>query len=238
MVLGCAVFFAFGEPFSVQAGDYRAFRDALAGASANMRGAAFYLRTKNAMVAGFELDALEAAWKPFVERYANDPPDIFAADPNWRATLEAVSGNLASARAATANGDIAAARDGVNAMRKSLAELRRRNGVYAFEDCVEEMRDAFGRLYVYRRKPPDFKSPEQVGRVKAAAAIAEYVYRRCYATAPAAYHGDGMFERQFGQAFNDFKELSPAIARGNTRDFIDLLRRIISYQNLIFLRFG
>jgi len=236
--LACAVFFALSAVSVSHAGEYRAFKDAMVGASANMRGASFYLRTKNAMMGGFELDALAPAWKSVVKRYADSPPDVYADDPKWRATLDSVSANLATARSATAKGDIAAARRAVKAMRTALADLRRRNGVTVFEDCVEEMRTAFAPLFAYRRKPPDFKSPEQVDRVKAAAAVAEYAFRRCYDRAPAAYRGDDMFERQFAQSFKDFKLLAPAIARGNTRAFVDLLRQIVSYYHLIFVRFG
>jgi hypothetical protein len=210
----------------------------MVGVSANMRGASFYLRTKNAMMGGFELDALASAWEPLVKRYADSPPEVYADDPKWRATLDSVSGNLAKARGAASKGDIAAARRAVKAMRTELADLRRRNGVTAFEDCVEDMREAFAPLFAYRRKPPDFKSPEQVDRVKAAAAIAEYAFRRCYDRAPAAYRGDDMFERLFAQSFKDFELLAPAIAQGRTRDFVDLLRQIVSYYHLMFVRFG
>jgi hypothetical protein len=236
--LACAAFFALCEVPAVRAGDYRAFSDSMAAVLANMRGAAFYLRKKNVMMGGFELDAVAPAWKTFVTNYADNPPEIYAADEKWRAALENVTANLGRARNATANGDVAAARRAVNVMRNELADLRRRNGVVVFEDCVAEMREAFGRLFVYRRKPPDFESPEQVKKVKAAAAVAEYVYRRCYESAPAVYRGDDMFERLFAQSFKDFKLLSPAIARGSTREFVDFLRQIYSYEDLIFVRFG
>ncbi len=237
-VLGCAVFVLICVTGGARAGDYRAFSEAMAEAATSMRGAAFYLRTKNTMMGGFELDGLAVVWADIVKRYAGSPPDIYADEPKWRATLDDVSANLAKARAAAAKGDVAASKGGVEAMRKALADLRRRNGVYVFEDCVAEMREAFGRLFVYRRKPPDFSSPEQVDKVKATAAVAEYVFRRCYDTAPASYRADEMFQRLFAQSFKDFSELPGAIKRRNTRELVDLLRQIVSYLHLMFVRFG
>jgi len=236
--LACAVFFALGANASAVAEDYPAFRDAMAEFSANLRGAVFYLRTKNTMMAAFDLDAAESHWTPFIKRYAAKPPDVYGADPGWQATFGEVSANLAVARTAAAKGDVDTARRAVGTMRKALADLRRRNGIFVFEDCVDEMRQAFGRLYVYRRNPPDFNLAEQVAQLKAAAAVAEYVYRRCYETAPPAYRRDDMFERLFADSFKDYRELPSVIARGARREFIDLLRQIISNEHLIFLRFG
>jgi hypothetical protein len=238
MILGCAVFLAVSVTGPVRAGEYRAFSEAMAEAATGMRGAIFYLRTRNTMMAGFELDGLAVAWTALVKRYAGKPPDVYAEDPKWRATLDGVSENLAKARAAAAKGDVATAKGAVKAMRQALADLRQHNGVYVFEDCVAEMREAFGRLFIYRRKPPDFNSPEQVGKVKAATAIAEYVFRRCHGSAPAAYRDDEMFQRLFAQSFKEFELLAPAIARRDTRQFVDLLRQIVSHLHLMFLRFG
>lgn len=238
MVLSCAALVVMGAIGTALPGEYRTFNDAMGEAATAMRGAAFYLRTKNTMMAGFELDGLAVAWTAFVKRYAGNPPDVYADDPKWSATLEGVSANLTKARAAAAKGDVAAAKDGVKDMRTALAELRRRNGVQVFEDCVAEMRETFGRLFAYRRKPPDFNSPEQVDRVKAAAAVAEYVFRRCHDAAPAEYHEDEMFQRLFAQSFKDFEKLPSAVARRDTQEFINLLRQIVSYLHLMFVRFG
>jgi len=238
IVLGCAVFVLTSVTGGTRAGEYRDFSDAMTEAATGMRGAAFYLRTKNTMMGGFELDGLAVVWTAIVKRYAGSPPDIYADDPKWRATLDEVSANLAKARATAAKGDAAVSKGMVDAMRKALADLRRRNGVYVFEDCVAEMREVFGRLFVYRRKPPDFGSPEQMDKVKAAAAVAEYVFRRCYYSAPAAYRADEMFQRLFTQSFKEFSELPGAMQRRNTREFVDLLRQIVSHLHLMFVRFG
>lgn len=235
-ILACAFFLALVGVS--RAGEDGIFDAAMTRASANLRGAEFYLRKKNPTMGGFELDAFESEWRYVTGRFRGEAPSAYAADPKWRVTLDAVSGRLELARGAISNGEFAAARRLVTGVRAALAELRRRNGVTVFEDCVEEMRTTFAGLYVYRRKPPDFSSSEQMTRVKTAAAAAEDRFRRCYDRAPSAYRGDDMFERMFKESLADFGKLAVAMEEGNTQDFVDRLRRIVSYLDLIFVRFG
>ena len=234
--MACAVFLApVGAPRGADDGVYSAV---MTRAAANLRGAEFYLRKKNVTMGGYELHAFKAEWRSVTVTFGAEPPAAYAADPEWRATLDTVSGKLKLAQGAASTGDFVAARRAVTAMRTALAALRRRNGVAVFEDCVEEMRSSFAKLYVYRRKPPDFGSSEQVARVKAAAAVAGSSFRRCYDQAPSAYRDDSMFERMFQDSFADFHKIAAAMDAGNSRDFVDHLRRIVSNLDLIFLRFG
>ncbi len=221
-----------------QAGGLREFNDAVSLAYAHQRGAVFYLRTGNSGLAAFELEAMRHKWRRVVERFADDPPDAFAEDGSWKATLGRVARRLEAALAAANAGDVETAREELRDMRVALAELRRRNNVTTFADCVDEMNAAMDRLWRYRSRLPNFDEAREVDGLKAAVAVVTYLYRRCRARAPARYRDDPEFNRLFDGSIAALARLWPAIAGRNRQALVNLLREIRSFDRMIFLRYG
>ena len=87
------------------------FNDATADAYRHYRAAVSYLRTGNAARAAIELEATTEKWRGVTGRFATDPPDAFADDPAWAATLTGIGERFRLALAATDAGDLRAARE-------------------------------------------------------------------------------------------------------------------------------
>jgi hypothetical protein len=223
---------------NVRAGELRDFNVAVADAYAHFRAAIFYLRTENVALAAIEIQGMDEKWARLVDRYRDRPPDAFADDPEWRSVLARIAGRIADGRAAAEASDGKAARDSLSPIRGELGELRGRNNVTVFSDCVDELDAAVRALWVYRKSPPDFAAAQAVEEVTARAAIADYLLARCRDRAPTDYRENAEFQRLMESALEAARKLRRAIEGKDRGYLIRSLRELYSYNRMIFLRFG
>lgn len=238
LIILCLTSYAVSSSSQVAAGDLTAFNEQVASAYAPYRSAMFYLRTGNPGVAVLELDAARKSWQDLVDRFGKTPPDAFADDPSFAQSLTAVDAALNAGLEALDGSDLAVAENTLTPVRGELAELRRRNGLWVFSDCVDEMNEAMDRLWTYRDAPPAFDQPDQVNAVKRDAAITDYLYRRCYDKAPSAMREDEAFQRLFEGSLISLPLIFDALDQGNEAMLINILREVRSFDRMIWLQFG
>jgi hypothetical protein len=225
--------------FSVaNAGPLADFHAALAAATNHYRQGQFYLRTGNAGVAALELEAMAAKWGALRERFASNPPDTYANDPEWRATLAKIETRAARGLSAADAGDTDTAKAQLKPIRGLVADLRRRNGVFLFADCVYEANQAFRKLYHYRHKPPDFADADQIGELRKATAAAIHWYGQCKESAPPAALADAQFGRLMDDTLHNLGRISVAIEDKSPRNLINILRLLASWDRILYLKFG
>ena len=220
------------------AGELTAFNEQVASAYAPYRSAMFYLRTGNPGVAALDLDAASDAWQSVVDRFGEAPPDAFAGDQSFGDTLSTVQTSLEQGLGLLDGGDVEEATAALAPIRDELAALRRRNGIRVYSDCVDEMNAAMDRLWTYRDAPPAFDQADQVNAVKRDAAVTDYLYRRCYESAPEALREDESFQRLFEGSLTSLPLIYDALDQGNEAMLINILREIRSFDRMIWLQFG
>lgn len=220
------------------ASNLKQFNTDIQAAFAHYRSALFYLRTGNEATGGLELDLFNEKWSAINKKWSTARPDAFADDQDWHKTLKAVGTLISKSLKALDGAGMKDARQTLLPIRKMLHELRTRNGVYIFSDCVEEMGGQIQALWAYRRNPPDFTSLEQLNSVKAKAAVYEFQIKKCRAQAPERYKTNSEFNRLFDGAENSVRTLWDATDKGQRRRFINILRELRPFDRLIFLRFG
>jgi hypothetical protein len=220
------------------ASELRAFNAAVAEAYAFHRSALFYLRTGNAMVAGFELEQMRERWRAVAARFAGDPPDAFADDPGFDALLAEVAERTRAGAEAAAAGDGDGAREAIEPVRGALAALRARAGVRVFSDCIDEVSAAMDALYAYRREPPDLDDAAAVNAVKAKTGVLDYLLRRCDREAAPAVREDAEFRRLIDGSTAALAAMFRAIDRKDRTAVINVLRELHSFERILWLRFG
>ena len=228
---------------SVLAGTSRAsnlsdFNDATADAYRHYRAAVSYLRTGNAALAAIELEAAAGKWRDVTGRFAANPPDAFADDAAWAATLNGIGQPIQQALTSTDAGDLKTARETLAPVRGELGALRRRNGVVVFSDRVDEVTAAMDRLWRFRHEPPDFSDTGTLRELRSGTAVLEHLLRRCREEAPAELRGDPDFIRFLDSAAEGLERLWQAIEGGDEPLLINTLRELRSFERLFFLRFG
>jgi hypothetical protein len=214
------------------------FHNAVEPAYSSYRSALFYLRTGNAMVAGFELEQMREHWAGVETQFSASPPDAYADDPTFTAVIRDVTDRVRQAAESAAGGDADGARATLLPIRESLAQLRKRAGVRVFSDCINEVDAAMDALYVFRKTPPDLADPEQVNRVKAGTAVLDYLLRRCDGEATPDVRGDGEFRRLVDGSREALANMFKALDRNDATAVVNILRELRSFCQILFLRFG
>ena len=153
-------------------------------------------------------------------------------------TMTAIEGAFDDGMTALDGGEIEVASEALAPIRTTLADLRRRNGLRVFGDCVDDMNAAMDRLWVYRHEVPAFDQPAEVNAVKREAAITEFLYRRCHDTAPDDVASNAEFKRLFEGSLQSLPLIFDALDQGSECRLINILRELRSFDRMIWLHFG
>ena len=128
-------------------------------------------------------------------------------------------------------GAVDVARKSLDAIRASLSELRRQNGVTVLADCVLDSNTAMDALFAHDARP-DWSS------VAGSAEAYRATLQRCDGMAPPAIRGHAEFRRLIDGALASLAQVPKAI---ETRDG-DLLHRLLielrSFDHLLAFRYG
>ena len=220
------------------ASDLNDFHIALEDAWRFYRSAQFYLRTGNAMVAGFELEQMQSRWQAMQGRFAAAPPDAYADDPHFASVLQDGADSIAVASDAAGAGDAEGASAALAPLGDELAGLRRRAGVRVFSDCIAEANAAMDGLYAFRHDPPPLADRQAANAIKAAAAVARYTLARCDTAAVDSIRNDTEFRRLVDGSLASLATLFEAVDNEDRTAVINLLRELRSFDRMLALHFG
>ncbi len=225
-------------PQQTLASDLRAFNDAFADAWGHYRQAVFYGRSGNVAVAALELDDFVTKWSALAARFGDHPPDAFSDDGAWKDTLESIGATARQGLGQFDAGDVEAAAQTLAPLRGIAGDLRRRNGVTAYSDEVDELGAAMDILARYRREIEDLGNPESLALVTRQASVVAYLFDKCDARASAAVKGDTEFRRLIDGARESMDKLWLSLGTGEIRLYRIAIGELRSYERILFLRFG
>lgn len=225
----------YGGP--AEANELARFNAAVADAYAHYRQATFYLRTENPAIAALELDEFKAKWAA-VEDFATTPPDSYSDDPGWPASLRDIGTRAEQGLAALDEGNLAGAREALEPVRSLLGDMRRRNGVAAFSDHIDELTAAMDILARYRNDVRDLDDEAAIEPVRRQAAVVEYLFEKVRRNAPAAVADDPEFKRMYDGVAESMGRLWRGLGTRDARLFRIGAGELRSHERMIYLRFG
>lgn len=199
------------------------------------RTASSYLRTENTGLALLDLAATVDTWK---EVQSAAPPPELAKDPKYADALKEIASLLDKGLSAAEAGDAKAARDAIMPVRDILFDLRRRNGMNTYADCITELNTAMDGVFYYRRPEPDMSDAKVIEGMRKASTVYQETLQKCRDLAPASISGDPEFIRLFDGTKNSVESMFPAIDSGSAGAVINVIRELISFDRIIFFRFG
>jgi len=221
-----------------RADDLADFNAAVEAASAHNRVAIGYLRTGNVDLATLEIDRLRNAWVKFTERYAGQRPEAFANNALYGKLFTSVSARLVGADLMLKTGRLDAARNGLDAIRGDLYDLRKASGVVVLADCVRDANATMDALMAYNDRALDWASGEV--RTGLASKASQYGAEldRCDGIAVEAVRTAPEFRRLVDGAKTSLTLIPKAIEARDT----DLVHRVLielrSFDNLLAFRYG
>jgi hypothetical protein len=211
-----------------RADDLSDFNRAVEAAMSHHRVAAGYLRTENIDLAVLEIDGMREAWAKVA---ALPRPAAFRDQQKYTATMLDIAARLIGTTLVLNLGRTDVARESLAAVRQSLAQLRRANGVAVLADCILDANVAMDALFAHDAQP-DWES------VAAGAESYRATLQRCDGMAPAPVRGHAEFRRLIDGAGASLAQVPKAF---ETRDR-ELLHRLLielrSFDHLLAFRYG
>jgi hypothetical protein len=211
-----------------RADDLADFNRAVEAAMSHHRVAAGYLRTENIDLAVLEIDGLREAWAKVA---ALPRPAAFRDQQKYTATMLDVAARLLGTTLVLNLGRTDVARESLAAVRQSLSQLRRANGVVVLADCILDANIAMDALFAHD-KEPDWDS------VAAGSESFRTTLQRCDGMAPPGIRGHAEFRRLIDGASASLAQVPKAV---ETRDR-ELLHRLLielrSFDHLLAFRYG
>jgi len=207
-------------------------------AYAGYRAATSYLRTGNPGLASLEIAGALDTWREVMVTYGAAPPPAYAQDAQLGDTLSAIGKRLESALGAAENGDAEKATESLGPVRDMIYDLRKRNGVRLYADCITELNRAVEPLYKHRHKAPDLGNPSVRRQLVSESETYAALLDECRGMAPAAYTDDAEFIRLFDGTRDSIQSMFPAIDSGDPNRVINVLRELRSFDRIIYFRFG
>jgi hypothetical protein len=210
-----------------RADDLADFNRAVEAAMNHHRVAAGYLRTENIDLAVLEIEGMRTAWA----KVSTLPrPAAFRDEERYTATMLDIAARLIGATLVLNLGRTDVARESLDAIRKSLSELRRRNGVTVLADCILDANVSMDALFAHDKRP-DWDS------VAAGSESYRATLQRCDGLA-GAMRDRAEFRRLIDGALASLAQVPKAV---ETRDG-DLLHRLLielrSFDHLLAFRYG
>ncbi|MDA0997784.1 MAG: hypothetical protein O2944_06215 [Proteobacteria bacterium] len=231
-----ALIFCFGLAAAAKA-DEAGFNADVSKAYAGYRSAVQYLRTGNPGLGVIELSRTIRDWTA-VEKQTGQPPVAYQKDAAFQKTITGIGASLRDGLAKAEAGDAKAAGKAIGGIQESLYQLRKRNGVRLYSDCVTEFNHQMDTLYQFRHQPPDPAKPDDWK--KAAAVSQEYarLLADCRTMAPDEHRKNPDFVRLFDGAKNSVESMPKAISEKNPGGVVNILRELRSFDHLIFYNWG
>ena len=196
-----------------RADDLADFNRAVEAAMSHHRVAAGYLRTGNVDLATLEIDGMRAAWG----KVSTLPrPAAFRDKERYTAVMLDIAARLIGTTLVLNMGRTDVARESLDAIRRSLAELRRENGVTVLADCVLDANVAMEALFAHD-KDPDWES------VSAGSESYSATLQRCDGMAPPGIRDHAEFRRLIDGALASLAQIPKAVQQADVARFDHLL---------------
>jgi hypothetical protein len=207
------------------------YREKSEAALAHLRIAWSYARTGNGDLAGLEADAFLAAWG-----------DLEQTAPGGEAGMAAMLGKVrklgTNALYRIDAGKLAEAREQLARARAEVRAFQRDAGIETFADCIWDANRAGDALWVYIGNRPDLKRAGIARRVGEVAAAYISALARCNERASPEVAGDDEFRRLMDGSLKSLEVVEQAVAAGDGALMHRYLIEIISFDRLLYFRYG
>ncbi|HIJ63796.1 MAG TPA: hypothetical protein HPQ04_13975 [Rhodospirillaceae bacterium] len=174
------------------AGDGTAFERDFANAWPHYRDAWVRSAENDAAATATALDAFAAAWSRVAEDVAAAPPPAFRGDAGFTPDLRLIGDIAGKAAFQAGRGRLAQAHATLQQGRAILGELRRRNGIAAYDDPLDEFEDKLAEVGDENLDQPEIP-PEQFIHLVEQLGVLAYLVERLEKLVPPQWAGDPAF---------------------------------------------
>jgi hypothetical protein len=206
-------------------------------AYANYRMALFQTNKKNQTKSLESTLSFQQQWQAITENYGEDPPEVYAADPQWKPTLVNIGDITSLSIREILAEKLSEAHDTLEAIRDELGSLRQRNQVITFSDHVDNYHEAMESLLHLGLKPYDIDEKALLF-IREELAILDYLAKKMKENAPVDYLKKEIFKKALNGVFGSLKNLRQAIDEKNPDKVVKAIKELKPAYAKVFVKFG
>ena len=206
-------------------------------AYASYRMALFQTNKKNQKKSLESAVSFQQQWQVITEKYWEAPPEVYAADPEWKATLVKISDFNALGIQEILVEKLSDAHDTLEAIRDELGDLRQRNQVITFSDHVNNYHEAMESLLLLGLRPDDI-SDKNLLIIREELAVLDYLAETMVQKAPAEYLGNEEFKQVINGVFSSLHNLRQAVNEKSPDDILQSIKKLKPAYAKVFIKFG
>jgi len=200
--------------------------------------AALFQTNKNDQEASLKATAqFLQLWDAIVQQYAAAPPEIFAADSTWKATLEKITEIAVKGKTEIEAGDLAEAHETLEAIRDEFAELRRRNHVVVFSDHVNTYHEVMEHLLLAGYSPEKLDAAA-LNSIREQLGVLEFLAEEIKVNAPQEYRSNEAYQKLENGLFASIKSLREALDNNAPKEIVKAIQNLKPPYSKLFLNFG
>jgi uncharacterized protein YsxB (DUF464 family) len=176
-------------------------------------------------------------WKALAEQYADAPPEIFAADSEWKSTLETIGEIAAKGKSEIEAGNLAEAHEILEAVRDELGELRRRNHVVVFSDYVNGYHEVMENLLSagYTAETLDAAA---LNSIREQFGVLDFLAEELLHNAPQEYRDNEKYQQLEQGLLASLQSLRKALDENVSEEIVKAISNLKAPYAKLFLNFG
>lgn len=181
------------------------------------------------------LDALatsKSSWSKVVATYRNSPPAAYMNDKEFAPSLDRISSIYDRANIETSDGKLAQAHETLEGVRDILGDMRRRNGLVAFSDHINNYHSEM-EFVISGELPAD-----EIRGLTEHAGVLVYLDKQIRGNAPKKYLDDPNFQKLAGENTAAIERLRKALESRNSAEIKNALSGLKPAYAKLFLAFG
>jgi len=219
------------------ANNFQQFTQELTEAYASYRMALFQTNKQDQEMSLKGATAFQQQWQAILDRYTDSPPEVFAADPQWKPTLERIGQIVTKSLEEIRAGQLGEAHETLEAVREKLGELRRRNSVIMFSDHINAYHEVMEHLMdsVDSSEALDVNAMQSV---REQLGVLDFLAENIRENAPQAYIDNEQFQQLLNGVFASLTMLREGLDNNDPQAIFEAIQNLKAPYAKLFANFG
>lgn len=176
-------------------------------------------------------------WDVIIQQYADAPPEIFAADPEWKTTLENIATIAAKGKVGIEAGALAEAHETLELIRDELTDLRQRNHVIVFSDHINTYHEVMEHL-LEAGYTADNINDTALNAIREQLGVLEFLSTRIHENAPQEYRQNETYQQLEQGLFASIQALRDAVDKKSPEEIATAIQNLKVPYAKLFVNFG
>jgi len=216
---------------------FQQFTQDLTAAYANYRTALFQTNKNDQEKSLKSTTAFHEQWQALMTQYADAPPEVFAADPQWKSSLETIEQTVVASLEEIKAGQIAEAHETLEAVRDELGDVRRRNSVIMFSDHINTYHEVMEHVMEWGAASQTLDAKAMLF-AREQLSVLDFLAENIRQNTPQTYADNEKFQQLTKGLFASLAALREALDSNESEAILQAIKNLKAPYAKLFVNFG